>query len=97
MSHYLNIHFNIILPRGLFYSAFHTKSLYAPLLSPILATCPVPLILLDPIACIIFGERTTDVFNNNPLRILRGFKLIENKCGFLTGNLFVYYSIVDSM
>jgi len=45
-SHYLKIHFNIILllrpglPSGLFPSGFSSKVLYAPLPSPILPTCP---------------------------------------------------------
>ena len=40
-------HLRIGFPSGLFSSDPATKSLYAPLLSPIRATCPVDLILLD--------------------------------------------------
>ena len=50
-SHLLEIHPNIIhpskpsLPSGLFPSGFPTKTLYAPLSSPIRATCPFTFIL----------------------------------------------------
>jgi len=49
-SHFLKIHLNIILHLGLpsdLFSGFLTKTLYAPLLSPIRDTCSAHLILLD--------------------------------------------------
>jgi len=61
-SHFLKIHLNIILPHtpGSFKWSlslrFPTKTFYTPLLSPISATCPAPLILLDFITRITFGE-----------------------------------------
>jgi hypothetical protein len=51
-SHYLKIHFNItynlnpLLPSGLFPSELSTKTLYAPLMTPIRVTCPTHIILL---------------------------------------------------
>jgi len=60
-SRFLKIRLNIIhlrlgLPSGLFTSDPHTKTLYMPLLSPIRATCPAHLILLDFITRTILGE-----------------------------------------
>ena len=45
------------LPSGLFPSGFPTKTLYTRLLSPLSATCPAHLILLDFITRTILGEQ----------------------------------------
>ena len=51
----LSTHLRLRFANGLFRSGFPTKPLYAPLLSPIRATCPTHLIL-DLITQTIFGE-----------------------------------------
>jgi hypothetical protein len=52
----LSIHLRLGLPSGLFPSGFLTNNLYTFLSSPIRATCPAHLILLDFIILLILGE-----------------------------------------
>ena len=52
----LSTHLRLGLPSGLLPSGFHSKILYTPLSSPISATCPAHLILLDFITRKILGE-----------------------------------------
>ena len=56
----LSSHLRQGLPSGLFPSGFPSITLYTPLLSPVRATCPAQLILLDFITRVIY----TDHFNN---------------------------------
>ena len=52
----LSTHLRLGLPSDLFSSGFSTKALYTPISSPIRATCPAHLILLDFITRTILGE-----------------------------------------
>ena len=52
----LTTHLRLGLYSGLFPSGFPTKTIYTPLSSPIRATCPAHLILLDFINSTILGE-----------------------------------------
>jgi hypothetical protein len=59
-SHFLKIrliNLRLGLPSGLFPSGFPTEPLYMPLPSPIRATCPAYLILLDSITRTIVSEQ----------------------------------------
>jgi hypothetical protein len=53
----LSSYLRLRLPSGLFPPGFPTVTLYTPLPSPIRATCPLYLILLDFISRTIFGEQ----------------------------------------
>ena len=67
--HYLKNNFNIIIPATSRSSKWFlpTKTLYTPLLSPISATCPTHLILLDLITQIISSSSSLCSFLHSPV------------------------------
>ena len=63
----LSTHLRLGLPSGLFPSGFPTNTLYTPLSSPLLATCPAHLILLHFISRTILGEQYKSFNHSTPL------------------------------
>jgi hypothetical protein len=68
----LSSHLRLGLPRGLLSSDLTTKKLYAPLLSPVHATYPAHIILLD-LTC---GYLVTSRYHEPPLYVTLSIRLL---------------------
>ena len=72
------------LPNGLFPSRLSTKTLYAPILSPVRAMCRAHPILSELITWITFGEHYTGRSQSSPLRSLLHSLVIKCNISFKT-------------